>query len=351
MPRNMAGKINVAIIGCGWAGLRHAVAYRSCGANVSWAVDVDKRRASAIARSYSDTHVVQDIQVALEDPAIDAVSICLPTDMHADAAILAAQAGKHILCEEPMATTLEDADAMIAAAEAASVTLMIGANVRFSPLYRNIRDLLQEGVIGQPALVRLNRESYVNESSLNDWGWRLGPGAGVMMSEGVHDIEMMRMVVGEIDSVHAARAPQRIHEIQTDDTSIATLRFVDGTLGMLVESCTSRRLETVSGKEVHTLRIDGALGSLHSPDPRSLQIFSAREDYLVNGRPMRKDIHVPESDTFLLEVLHFLKCIQTGQDPTTSGRAQRRSLELVLAAYRSMDSDMTEAISYTTTLD
>ena len=336
----MDGTANVAILGCGWTGLRHAVAYRSSGANVAWAVDTDKRRASAIARSYPDTHVVQDMQVVLEDPSVDAVSICLPTEMHASTAILAAKAGKHILCEEPMAANLADADAMIAAADEAGVTLMIGANVRFSPLYRNIRDLVQEGVIGRPALVALNREAYANGLPTEDQAGGPGGGEGVMMAGGVHDLEMMRMVVGEIRSVYAAKAPKRIHGMHADDTSIATLSFVDGTLGMLTESCASRRLETVSGREVHTLRIDGDLGSLYSPDLRTLQLYSAREDYLVDGRPMRKDIHIPESDTFLLEVLHFLKCLHTGQEPSTSGRVQRRALELVLAAYRSMETGM-----------
>lgn len=306
----MGGNTNIAIIGCGWTGLRHAIAYRLCGANVSWAVDVDKRRATAIARSQPDTHVVQDARVVLEDPAVDAVSICLPTALHAEMAILAAQAGKHILCEEPIATTLEDADAMVAAADENSVTLMIGANARFNPLYPNMTELLQEGVIGEPALVRLNRETHLLGSQHTDPESESLFDEGVMMSRGVQDIDIMQMVVGEINSIHASRAPQRIHRAYTDDTSIATLGFAGGAVGTLMESCASGRLETV----------DGELGSLYSPDPRSLQLFSFRDDYLVNGRPMRKDIHVPEADTFLLEVMHLLKCIQTGQEPTTSGR-------------------------------
>ncbi len=71
-----------------------------------------------------------------------------------------------------------------------------------------------------------------------------------------------------------------------------------------------------------------------------------RAAVLLHGRPMRKNIHVPESDTFLLEVLHFLKCIQIVQEPTSSGRLQQRSLELVMAAYRSMETGMPVDIGY-----
>jgi UDP-N-acetylglucosamine 3-dehydrogenase len=342
----MGRNTNIAIIGCGWTGLRHAIAYRLCGANVSWAVVLDKRRASAIARSQPDTHVVQDAQVALEDPAVDAVSMCLPSALHAEMAILAAQAGKHILCEEPIATTLEDADAMVAAADENGVTLMIGANARFNPLYRNMKELPQEGVIGEPALVRLNRETYLLGSQHTDPESESLFDEGVMMSRGVQDIDIMQIVVGDINTIHASRAPQRIHQAYTDDTSIATLGFAGGAVGTLTESCASGRLETVNGKELHTFRVDGELGRLYSPDPRSLQLFSFRDDYLVNGWPMRKDIHVPEADTVLLEVMHFLKCIQTGQEPTTSGRLQRRSLELVMAAYRSMGTGIPVNIGY-----
>jgi len=123
-----------------------------------------------------------------------------------------------------------------------------------------------------------------------------------------------------------------------DDTSIAMVRFRDGSVGTMVESFVMKSFATASGPEVHTLRVDGELGSLSVGDGRTIRLFSEREDFLPGGALAQHDICVPPKDTFVLEVEHFLQCIRSGQEPLTSGRSQRRPLEIVLAAYQSMES-------------
>lgn len=159
-----------------------------------------------------------------------------------------------------------------------------------------------------------------------------------MMSGGIHDFEKMRMLVGEVESVYALKARQRFNEMQGDDTSVAAVRFRNGTAGTLVESFIMKSLTTAFGPEVHTLRIDGDLGSISIDDGRTIHLFSEREDLRSLDELAQHDIYVPEADTFALEVEHFLDCIRTGKEPVTSGRSQRRPLEVVLAAYRSMES-------------
>jgi predicted dehydrogenase len=158
-----------------------------------------------------------------------------------------------------------------------------------------------------------------------------------MMSGGVHDFETMRMLIGEVASVYALRARQRFSEMESDDTSIAAIRFVDGTVGTLVESFIMKSLTTAAGSEVHTLRIDGDLGSLSLEVGGPIQVFSEREDLRIGGALTAHEIHVPDEDTFLLEIRHFLDVLQTGETPITSGRSQRKPLAAVLAAYRSME--------------
>jgi predicted dehydrogenase len=117
----------IAIIGCGWAGTRHAQACVHCGASVRWAVDVDLRRAEslkkALAGAPGEIHTAEDFRAALADPHVDAVDICLPHNLHAAVAVEAARAGKHVLCEKPIAATLEQADHMIEAAGRAGVVV------------------------------------------------------------------------------------------------------------------------------------------------------------------------------------------------------------------------------------
>lgn len=145
------------------------------------------------------------------------------------------------------------------------------------------------------------------------------------------------MLIGEVESVTALRARQRFAEMEGDDTSVALVRFRDGTVGTLVESLVMKSLATAAGAEVHTLRIDGDLGSLSVRDGRTIRLFSERPEFLPGGALMAHEIHVPEADTFALEVQHFFDAIRTGREPVTSGRSQRRALEIVLAAYESME--------------
>ncbi len=337
----MTEQVNVAIIGCGWAGGRHARAFAQCGAHVSWAVDVYPRRAEALAASYAGCRAATDYRLALADSAVQAVDICLPHNLHAPVAIEAAQAGKHILCEKPIAATLEEADSMIASAEQAKVTLMVAENVRFTPIYQKVRELLDDGAIGRPALLQMTRQCYLVRSFIMERPWflnRQAAAGGIMMSGGVHDFETMRMLIGELDSVQALRARQRFLEMEGDDTSIAMMRFRDGTVGTLVESFIMKSLITASGPEVHTLRIDGDLGSLSVEDGQTIRLYSEKEAWQPKGTLMQHEIHVPPADTFALEIAHFMQCLRTGEEPLTSGRSQRRPLEAVLAAYRSMES-------------
>jgi predicted dehydrogenase len=109
---------------------------------------------------------------------------------------------------------------------------------------------------------------------------------------------------------------------------------------MLVESFIMKSLITASGPEVHTLRIDGDLGSLAVHDGHTIHLFSERPEFLLGDALAQHDIYVPEVNTFELEIAHFLSCVRTGEEPVTSGRSQRRPLEIVLAAYDSMASGM-----------
>jgi len=118
------------------------------------------------------------------------------------------------------------------------------------------------------------------------------------------------------------------------------VRFSNGTVGTFVQSFVMKSLITAAGPEIHTMRIDGDLGSISVQDGRTIQVFSEREDYLLREQLVQHQIYVPEQDTFALEVEHFLHVVQTGEEPITSGRSQRRPLEIVLAAYRSMETGL-----------
>jgi predicted dehydrogenase len=339
-----ARTISLAVLGCGSAGRRHAAAWAKRGVDVRWAVDLDESRARELARSLGNgqarAQVSANYREALADDGLDVVDICLPHNLHAPVGVRAAQAGKHILCEKPLAASLEGADRMIEAAERAGVVLMVAENVRYDPLYLKMQDLMCEGAIGQPALLQATRQCYLRRSFLEERRWFLDAekaAGGVMMSGGIHDYEAMRMLIGEIESIFSLRARQRFLEMEGDDTSVALIQFRNGAVGTLVESFLMKSLTTAAGSEVHTVRVDGDLGSLEWSGGRTICLYSERPDLQPSKELAHHEICVPAQDTTALLVDHFVHCICTGEEPVTSGQSQRRALEAVLAAYHSME--------------
>jgi predicted dehydrogenase len=331
----------VAIFGCGAAGVRHAQAFQHCGADVIWTIDTAEERAQSLSQLLNGIpKVSSNYQAALQDSRVEAVDICLPHNLHEPVTLASVQAGKHILCEKPMAATLEEADRMINACEKAGVILMIAENERFNPLYLKVRELLDQEVIGQPALVLMTRQCYLTRSFLEERRWFLNAKAaagGIMMSGGVHDFSTALYLIGDVESVYSLRAPQRFLEMEGDDTSVALVRFKNGVVGTFVQSFVMKSLITAAGSEIHTLRIDGQLGSLEVKDQHIIQLYSEKEDLRQGETITQHDIYIPKQNTFELEVKHFLHCLNTGSTPLTDGRSMRRPLEIVLAAYRSME--------------
>lgn len=328
----------VAVVGCGTISEFHLQAFSHFGVPVAWAVDTSSERREA-AGSRFGARASAHIEDALADAEVDAVDLCLPHYLHAPMAIRALEAGKHVLCEKPLAISLEEADKMIEAADHAGKVLMVGENIRYDSAFLKIRDLLEEGAIGEVSLAQITRDVWMTEQDLQERPWfqREGTaGGGIMMSGGVHDLEKARMLFGEISHISAVRAPQRQWGMEGDDTSVAMVRFTSGAVGTIVESYSAITPVTDKGGELHTLRIDGSLGTITYRGGGVVHLFSSPQR--ARGSSIQETIDAGQNDTFQAEIGHFLHCVKNGQEPITSARSQRRPLELVLAAYQSMGS-------------
>lgn len=326
------GENGVVVIGCGWAGRRHAEAFIAEGARLVWAVDFDISRARDVASLQPGARPATTFDEALSDPAVTMADVCVPHHLHADICSAAIGKGKDVLCEKPLAPTLADADRLAEAAERAALLLMVAENECFNPVYGEVRRLIANGAIGAPALVQATRECYLRESFLSDRQWflsREASGGGILLSGGIHDFAKLRMMLGEVTLVHALRARQRFAELETEDTVVMLLGFANGVVGTLVESYFMIDPTTKTGTEVHRLRIDGDNGSIEVTNGNSLRVTTPAGV---------GDVIVPAEDTFRAEVREFLACTASRREPSTSARAQRRNLELVQAAYASIAS-------------
>jgi predicted dehydrogenase len=320
----------VGIIGCGWAGEQHARAVRQLPARAELCAlaDIDVGLVEARAAAWQVPHWTTDYRTLLARGQLDAVSICLPHHLHAPVAIEAAQNGLHVFVEKPLAVTLAEADEMIAAAEAASVHLVVAETVRFSATYTRAAQLVQEGSLGDLLLVRISREHQMHDY-LRQRPWFLEQASGgIIYSGGIHDFELLRMLAGEIVHVYGLVGRRALPRMVGDDTSVILAGLAGGRVGVLVESF-SLRTPTPG---VH-VTVHGSGGSMWCTQDR-IRVYTAPQD---GRQDLVEEIAVPPGDTFQAEISHFLDCLDGVSEPVTSAREERKPLLAVLAAYDSIE--------------
>ena len=319
----------IGIIGCGWAGDRHAnaLAALKSRAELCAVTDVDSDIAQGCAKRYNVSHWTTDYQEVLSPEILDAVVIALPHHLHAAVTIEAVEAGLHVLVEKPLATSLSEADAMIAAAEQAGVQLMVAENVRYDNTYIKAAERVRSGALGRLYLVRISREHHMHDY-LHRRPWFLkDEAAGIMFSGGIHDFELLRLLAGEIEHVYGLTAPKSLSDMVADDTSVVVAELEGGASAILVESFSLRTPHPGVHGTVH-----GSDGSLWFHNDR-IRLYTAAED---GQSEMIEEINVPARDTFEAEMTHFLDCIKGDNEPITSGREERKPLVAVLATYESI---------------
>ena len=326
----MEAKIGIGVIGCGAiAREAHLPNYASHpGATLVAVADIDEGRAQEAAGKFNVPNVYTDYRQLLERSDIQAVSVCTPNALHAEQTMAAARAGKHVLCEKPMAVTIGQAEDMIAAVEEAGVQLMVGFTHRFYPFNQKARELIADGVIGRPYTVRVrfaHRGPYTSWSAMSDWFFDLKQaGGGAVLDMGIHALDIARFVLGAEIRTVSANLATLAQDIQAEDTAIISLEFSNGTLGYI---------ET----------------GWHSwPGPLGLEIYGSKGTIVVDySTPLR--LWTPEGDWqehtdfppgggWPAEVKYFVDALLRGEEVVPDGIEGLASLRAALAVYQSHSS-------------
>lgn len=261
--------IKVGIIGCGKiAQIRHIPEYvANPHATVYGFFDVNQERAAQIAKKYGGV-AYESYQQMLADPQIEAVSVLTPNFTHAEISIAALNAGKHVLCEKPMATTLADCEKMAEAARKTGKKLMIGQNQRLAAAHKKAKELLESGAIGDIITFRTS----FSHAGADNWSvdgrnsWFMDKNRshfGAMADLGVHKTDLMvyllgkriakaSAVIGTLNKKFPDGTP-----ITVDDNAFCTYIMEDGTIGTMNASWTNY------GREDNSTSIYGTLGVMH----------------------------------------------------------------------------------------
>jgi len=276
----------------------------------------------------------------LANEKLDLVSVCTPNKYHAEAAIAAFQAGCHVLCEKPIATTLEEADAMIAAAKKAKRKLMVGFTHRLFTGTLKCRELLQAKAIGKPFMIRArfaHGGPYPGWAK-SDWFYHKNLSAGgAMLDMGIHAIDLCLWLMGPIVSVQA-HAATLVKKIEVDDNALLQFEFKNGALGYIEVGWTSK--PGFTGIEIY-----GADGSIICDYNHRLSLIGGKASAGADSTKEWKtlDKH-PTQGGWSTEIGHWLDVVRGEQKLTMDGKAGRDALEIALAAYQSSESGTRIAI-------
>ena len=221
--------VKVGLAGCGFMGTMHANVYSVLeGAELVGVVDRDPDRASKFAEEWG-TNVTGSFSEMLADPRIDAVDLCLPTNVHAEFTVQACEAGKHVMCEKPMALTVAEADQMIDAAAEAGVKLMVGHCIRFWPEYEALKEVTASGRLGK--LLSANFTRYGAFPSYTVDHWAADPAmAGGGMDMHIHDTDFALYLLGEPDTMvsHGSKDSRGVGHFFTTMTFGNTVVHLEG---------------------------------------------------------------------------------------------------------------------------
>lgn len=279
------------------------------------------------ARNFADQHgaasAYDDYGAMLEDPAVDAVYIATPNSLHADQVVQAAEAGKHVLCDKPLATTVADAERAFAACRAAGVRLGVTFQTRNHEGMSDLRRLLADGEIGAVRLVQIE----VSPGRALPGGWRTDPalaGVGVMNNLGVHAYDLLRYLL-DAEVVEATAVVDVEPGFAVDTMALALLRFDTGALAYVNAN------QSVPNHQPN-LTIYGTEGTVLGRNVTRPNLMGTISVIGGSGSTERR---VSTSGAFVATVVKFADAVLRGADPDPSGHDALRSVQLTDALARS----------------
>jgi myo-inositol 2-dehydrogenase/D-chiro-inositol 1-dehydrogenase len=321
--------VHVGLIGAGRMGSFHAenLAWRVPGAILAAVADPQPGAADALTNKLGVAKAYSDLHALLQDPEIEAVAIAAPARTHAEWVIAAAEAGKHVFCEKPMAVTLEEADRAIAAAKAAGVVLQVGFNRRFDSGFAAAIAAVKAGENGTTQLSRsLTRDPGLHDPSrIPQWT--------IFLETLIHDFDtLLHFNPGakpvEVYALADALVRPDFKDKGLLDTSVVTIRFDNGAI-----ATAEANFQAVYGYDVRG-EVFGSKGMLQAGHINANHCVRYHQDGIaIATSRMDSDLL---REAYVAEMAEFARCIRSGETPRATGEDARNALEIALACIDSV---------------
>ena len=318
-------KLNVGIIGAGRIGQVHAksITYHIPQAKIVAISDIYYEGAEKVAESLGIPNAYEDYHEILNNPEIDAVLICSSTDTHADIAVAAAEAGKHIFCEKPVDLTVTKIKKVIAAVEKAGVKLQIGFNRRYDHNFAEIKRLANDGKLGKLQTIKIT--SRDPEPPSIDY---VKVSGGIFLDMTVHDFDMARFIGGEVEEVYANAAvtvDEAIGEAGDVDTALIALKFKNGAIGV-IDNCR----KACYGYD-QRLEVFGTGGQASAANDTPTNVSYINENGNMTDKPLYFFLE-RYMQSFTDEMTEFINAVQNDELTKTTVNDGLEALRLGLAA-------------------
>jgi predicted dehydrogenase len=336
--------VRVGLIGSGFVSeIHHEALRRVPGAEVIAVTSPTPGHAERFAAERGIPHHFTDARALLDLKQVDLVLLGHPNDLHCETAVRAAQAGKHVVVEKPMALNLDECDRMIAACDRAGVILGYAEELCFAPKYIRLKQLVDEGALGR---VHLVKQSEKHDGPHSDWFYDTNrSGGGVTFDMGCHAVEFCRWLLGGTDGGKAAvssvfaQMGTYVHADRGDgdDEAILILNFATGAIGLAEESWNK------PGGMDDRAEVFGSDGQAYADllYGNSLRTYSrAGYGYAVEKAGVTRGWSFPVFEEiwnygFPQEMEHFVRCVRDGQTPSENGHDGRAVVEIIDALYAS----------------
>lgn len=294
--------VGVALVGCGFALRTQLPAFlRTGAAQVRCLVGRDAERTQQLAERHGIPVWSTDLDAALADPAVDLVCVSTPPDLHRDQSERALLAGKHVLCEKPMAMDAGEAASMCRTASASGRLALLDHQLRFSPGLARLRRLVHDGYAGAPLHVQVSvlSDAWLDRTRDHGWWSEAGRGGGVLGALGSHVIDALIWMFGDVESAgctahtfvreRRAAGELRARPVTSEDYALAALRFTAG--GVQAQMLLSVVAHRAGGLRIEVHGDEGVL--VHDPEGR---LWGSRRDPGRRGEPSPLDLLVEPDD-------------------------------------------------------
>ena len=324
----------IGIVGAGEiVNMGHLPAYRRAGFNVVGITSRNLRHAEETARHFGVPKVYPDYRALMADDEVQVVDIAYPATLQPEIAILAARHSKHLLCQKPLADNIQDAGAIIQAAEKNDVKLAVNQNGRWDPAIRACKTLIQRGLLGVPTMA-------IIESSHWSQGipWLREAKEKILLYSGMHYLDAMRFLFGEPEMIHASGAKYPEQEEAGETLALVMLEYAGGLRAFVMDNG-----HNWTDDVFVDYRFDGTEGVIKGRVGVNFEYPMGEHDtlYFTSKRyggfwlkPKLQGKWIP--DALIGTMGELFRAIEENREPENSGTEHMRTLQLVFAAYKSM---------------